>query len=80
MGSDNLIRMANSIGDFFESMPDRDEALEATAMHMRKFWVPEMRRQLLAKLDAGGHGASDIVVQAVKRHRAAWPEANAVGR
>lgn len=69
MDSDNLIRMANGIGDFFEAMPDRDEALEGIAAHIRKFWVPSMRRQLLATLDEGRHGASEIVVQAIERHR-----------
>ena len=31
MDADNLIRMANRIGEFFEAMPDRDEALNGIA-------------------------------------------------
>lgn len=69
MDSDNLVRMANRIGDFFEAQPDRDEALEGIASHIRKFWEPRMRRQLLATLDTGQHQASEIVVRAVSRFR-----------
>lgn len=69
MDSDNLIRMANRIGDFFEAMPDRAEALEGIATHIRKFWEPRMRRQFLEILDAGGEGVKDIVREAVLAHR-----------
>ena len=69
MDSDNLIRMANRIGDFFEAMPDAEEAVEGVATHIRKFWDPRMRRQLVEALDAGAPDASDIVVQAVERFR-----------
>ncbi|MBV8247887.1 MAG: formate dehydrogenase subunit delta [Comamonas sp.] len=50
MDADNLIRMANRIAEFFEAMPERDEALHGIAEHIRKFWEPRMRAQLLAAL------------------------------
>jgi formate dehydrogenase subunit delta len=50
MNSDHLIDMANQIGAFFASMPDRDEALAGIADHIRRFWEPRMRRTLLASL------------------------------
>lgn len=53
MDTANLVRMANRIGDFFEAMPERDEALEGIAQHIQKFWEPRMRRQLLAAMEAG---------------------------
>ena len=31
MNNANLIRMANRIGDFFDALPDREEALEGVA-------------------------------------------------
>ena len=34
------VKMANQIADFFGAMPDRAEALEGIAQHIRKFWVP----------------------------------------
>jgi formate dehydrogenase subunit delta len=70
LDSDNLIRMANRIGDFFEAMPDRPEAIEGIATHLKKFWDPRMRRQFLALVDEGADGIKDIVRSAVLQHRA----------
>ena len=70
MNADHLIRMANQIGTFFESQPDRAEALEGIASHIKKFWEPRMRRDLLALLDEGGEGVKPIVREALGRHRA----------
>lgn len=47
MKIDNLVQMSNQIGDFFESMPDREQALADIASHLKRFWVPPMRQQLL---------------------------------
>jgi formate dehydrogenase subunit delta len=72
MNLDHLIEMANQIGLFFESMPDRDEALTGIADHIRKFWEPRMRRTMLAALDSGAAreaGLSEIVETALKQHR-----------
>jgi len=52
MHIENLITMANQIGTFFEAMPDREEALEGVAQHIKKFWEPRMRRALLAYVDS----------------------------
>lgn len=70
MNTESLVRMANQIGDFFEAMPDRAQALTDIATHVRKFWEPRMRRQILEHLDQqGGEGLSDIVSQALMEHR-----------
>jgi len=47
----NLVRMANRIGDFFEAMPDRGEAMNDIADHIQKFWEPRMRTALLDFLE-----------------------------
>ena len=52
MDINNLIGMANRIGTFFESMPDRQEAKADIALHISKFWEPRMREALIARLDA----------------------------
>ncbi len=39
--------MANEIGAFFESEPDRAIAMEGVAGHIKRFWDPRMRRELL---------------------------------
>lgn len=70
MNNDHLVRMANQIGVFFESMPDRKEALEGLATHLKKFWDPRMRRALLALVDAGDGKLSPMVLAAVQAHRA----------
>lgn len=66
----NLVRMANRIGQFFEAMPDRQQALKDIASHIHRFWEPRMRRQILEHLDQkNGEGLSDIVNAALACHR-----------
>jgi formate dehydrogenase subunit delta len=65
-----LVQLANRIGDFFQAMPDRQEALEGVATHIRKFWDPRMRLELLQHLDQrGGEGLSEIVLSSLQAHR-----------
>jgi formate dehydrogenase subunit delta len=45
--------MANQIGEFFSAYPDRQEALDGIANHIRKFWEPRMRTSLLDALADG---------------------------
>ncbi len=55
MKIEKLIYMANQIGKFFAAQGD--EAMVAgVADHLKKFWDPRMRAQILAHLDAGGAG------------------------
>jgi formate dehydrogenase subunit delta len=66
----NLTHMANRIGQFFEAMPDPQEATREIAVHLRKFWAPRMRRELLDHLDAtGGQDLLPIVKTALLTHR-----------
>ena len=70
MDVNNLIRMANQIGEFFESMPDRAQALEDIASHIKRFWEPRMRRAILEVLDQKNtEEFSDIVREAITSHR-----------
>ena len=64
MNTQKLISMANQIGQFFEGMPDRPQALQDIAHHVGKFWEPRMRRQFFELLDAGGDGLRPIVAEA----------------
>jgi formate dehydrogenase subunit delta len=70
MHTENLVRMANQIGTFFEAMPDRAVALEEMAQHIRKFWEPRMRKQLLEHVDQSGDGLNQMAAEALARHRA----------
>ena len=70
MDVNNLIRMANQTGEFFESMPDRAQALEDIASHIKRFWEPRMRRAILEGLDQKTtEEFSDIVREAITSHR-----------
>lgn len=67
----NLIHMANRIGEFFESYSDREEALDGISQHIRKFWEPRMRHELLRQMDTRTDlGLRPIVADALQRHRA----------
>ncbi len=71
MNGDQLIRMANQIGVFFESMPDRAEAREGLAKHLKKFWDPRMRRAFLQLVDdeTSQPRISEIVRASMREHR-----------
>ena len=69
MDVNNLIKMANQIGIFFESMPDRQQAVADIASHIRRFWEPRMRRALLDSLEQNdAEELSDIVREALTTH------------
>ncbi|MED5609665.1 MULTISPECIES: formate dehydrogenase subunit delta [Pseudomonas] len=50
MSIDNLVKMANQIGQYFASEPDRELAVSGVRQHLRSFWTPAMRRELAAWL------------------------------
>jgi formate dehydrogenase subunit delta len=79
MNEQHLIEMANRIGEFFESMPDHDEALAGIADHIRRFWEPRMRRAILATLDdpAACEPMLPIVREALTRARSQLTPAEA---
>ena len=64
-GPDNLIKMANQIGSFFDSFTDRELARNEVAKHLSRFWDPRMRRAILAHVGRGGAGLSPLVLAAV---------------
>jgi formate dehydrogenase subunit delta len=59
-----LVYMANQIGKFFVS-EDKDTATLAIADHLKKFWDPRMRAEIVAHLAAGGEGLDPEVRDAV---------------
>ncbi len=66
----NLVKMANQIGAFFESMPDREQAMADIATHIKKFWEPRMRKTILQKMDGGeAEELSPMVREAIEAHR-----------
>ena len=53
MHLENLVSMANQIGQFFSAYPDRQEAIDGIATHIHKFWEPRMRMRLIEAVAAG---------------------------
>ena len=62
---DRLVRMANQIGDFYASMPER-EATEGAAPHLRLYWTPKMIREIIAFADQGHSGLNPVAARAVE--------------
>lgn len=71
MNLEHLVKMANQIGAFFETMPDRPQAMADFASHLKRSWEPRMRRELLAYIEAqGGPELNPMVLEAVRLHAA----------
>ena len=69
MNIERLVRMANDIGNFFKAEPDHAEAVEGVETHIRRFWDPRMRKEILAYAEGGGEGMMELVREAVLKLR-----------
>jgi formate dehydrogenase subunit delta len=66
-GSSHLIQMANDIGNFFRSQPQREDAIAGIANHIASFWTKRMREKLTALLERDEHGLDELPLEALKR-------------
>jgi formate dehydrogenase subunit delta len=66
MSPERLVYMANQIGTFFKSQGP-DEVVTGIATHIRQFWDPRMRREIVAHLNAGGAGLDPQVAEAIRQ-------------
>ena len=58
--------MANDIGHFFEAEPDKAEAAKSVANHIKRYWDPRMRREIVSHYrEAGGAGLDPLPRSAV---------------
>jgi formate dehydrogenase subunit delta len=65
-----LVKMVNEITAFFEAEPDRNAALEGVAGHLKRFWDPRMRREIVRWVDEkGGEGLTETALLAIRTHR-----------
>jgi formate dehydrogenase subunit delta len=65
MNIDLLIKMANEIGDFFSGATG-EQAARDVASHLRRFWDPRMRAQMLKYYEQRqGAGLSEVAKSAV---------------
>lgn len=60
-----LVEMANDIAANLAAEPDRVEAVATMTLHLRRFWEPGMRAQILAYLDQGGSELDALASEAV---------------
>jgi formate dehydrogenase subunit delta len=65
-----LVKMANEIAAFFEAEPDRAAAIEGVAGHLKRFWDPRMRREIVQWVDErNGEGLNELAAAAIKSNR-----------
>jgi formate dehydrogenase subunit delta len=61
-----LVYLANQIAKFFHAQGEAAE-VDGVEHHLRKFWDPRMRREIVAHLQAGGAGLAPASRAAVAR-------------
>jgi formate dehydrogenase subunit delta len=62
---ERLVTMANDIGRFFAGEPRVEDRVAGVKNHIRRFWDPRMRRQIVDHLHAGGEGLDEPARSAV---------------
>ena len=57
--------MANDIGAFFNAEADKAVAAQSVASHIKRYWDPRMRREIVTHYRDGGAGLDPLVRSAV---------------
>ena len=66
MNIDLLIKMANQITEFWEGEAGHDVAVKEVATHLRRYWEPRMRAQMITYYhQRKGSGLNEIAMAAV---------------
>jgi formate dehydrogenase subunit delta len=66
MNIDLLIKMANQITDFWEGEAGQEVAVKEVATHLRRYWEPRMRAQMITYYhERQGSGLNDVAKAAV---------------
>jgi len=63
MKIDALIKMANQVASFFhgEGGDKPEEAAQLVAMHLRRYWEPRMRKEMIEYFrSSGGEGLDEL--------------------
>ena len=68
MNIEHLAEMVNDIANFFASEADRNVAIDSVCNHLKKYWDPRMRRQIIAYV-RDGHvvGMSELARAGVEK-------------
>ncbi len=66
MNIDLLIKMTNEIGQFFAGTAEAPEAARAVANHLKRYWEPRMRAQMITYFEQrNGAGLTELARSAV---------------
>jgi len=65
MDAHHLVSMVNEIAAFFVG-EDPGKAAENVANHLRRYWDPRMRKQIIAHAAEGGEGLCEVARAAVE--------------
>ena len=66
MGTTQLVTMANEIAAFFDASSDPGQSSQNVATHLRRYWDPRMRKQIVEHVTKGGEGLVPIARAAVE--------------
>ena len=66
MGTEQLVTMANDIAAFFDSASDAGESSKSVATHLRRYWEPRMRKEIVHYVATGGEGLVPVARAAVE--------------
>lgn len=67
MNIERLVAMVNDIGRYFSAEPDEAVGVAGVADHLKRFWEPGMRRQIVMHLADGGAGLDPLAKLGVER-------------
>ncbi|OAM52747.1 formate dehydrogenase [Methylovorus sp. MM2] len=69
MNIEQLIKMANQIGEFFFAYPDAEQAKLDIVSHIKRFWALSMRKQIVEYVtEEQGTALQPLVVDAIKEN------------
>lgn len=67
METENLVKMANNICDYFQSEPDQTIAINGAVDHIVKFWEKRMRLAIARHHQVGGEGLTALAQKVIAR-------------
>lgn len=59
MNAHHLVKMVNEISAFWEGEAGPEKAAAAVAGHLKRYWDPRMRRQIIEHYHGGAGGLCD---------------------
>jgi formate dehydrogenase subunit delta len=65
--TNQLVQMANDIGNFFRAEPKREDAVAGIVNHISKYWTRRMRQKLIAQAQCGDQGLDDLAREAIRQ-------------